>query len=376
VAGADGAVALAHGHATGGLESTLVISLLWLWTTALALDEWFKYAQEPATFSADFWNKYDYTTIGLTFTALVLRLLSVNVAVEVLAFSVLLIWCRLFKYLQLSQTIGLLVIMIQEMFNDIALWVLVSIVFLGAFTVSFVAISDPHAVEHSEFDHPLTTPVWAMLGTFDVAEVHSWNTQIGQVMLYTYLVISQIVLVNLLIAMMGYTFGAIKDNSEEEWKFVRLRSVLEAAERMSPVPPPFNLPQTLLRALRSLVWARLPQACREQLGRCVESLGGSRGFSPIDDECSREAGMAAAKRAKQKVAKRLLLKLKKSEEEGEASVKRNEVALGRLLELVRSQQATLDKLVGAAWLGGVVTSTATRSAEVRESVSKSARGVS
>ena len=134
-------------HDGGGLESVRTDAAMWIWTIALALDEWYKYAQEPSTFQADFWNKYDYLTLCMTFGSLTTRLFSLTLSVEILAFSVLLIWCRLFKYLQLSQTIGLLVIMIMEMFNDIALWVLVSIIFIGAFTTAFVAISDPTHIE-------------------------------------------------------------------------------------------------------------------------------------------------------------------------------------------------------------------------------------
>ena len=48
---------------------------------------------------------------------------------------------RLFKFMQSDYTIGVLVIMIMKMLNDIYMWTLVSLVFLGGFTVAFVAIS-------------------------------------------------------------------------------------------------------------------------------------------------------------------------------------------------------------------------------------------
>lgn len=74
--------------------------------------------------------------------------------------------------------------------------------------------------------------------------MHDWNPNVGQLMLWSYLVVSNIVLVNLLIAMMGDTYGTIKEKADEEWKFGRLRSVVEANERMHPLPPPLNLPIT------------------------------------------------------------------------------------------------------------------------------------
>ena len=322
-------------HDGGGLESVRTDAAMWIWTIALALDEWYKYAQEPSTFQADFWNKYDYLTLCMTFGSLTTRLFSLTLSVEILAFSVLLIWCRLFKYLQLSQTIGLLVIMIMEMFNDIALWVLVSIIFIGAFTTAFVAISDPTHIETSD-DHPLTVPIWAMLGTYDKNEVSRWNESIGEIMLGTYLVISQIVLVNLLIAMMGYTFGAIKENADEEWKFGRLRSVLEASERMSPLPPPFNLPQTSFALMHRMLWADLHPAIKS---RILWLFG--QDFETLTDE-DESYDYAAAKKAKQKVAKRLLLKLRKQEEEEGPGI------AGALAEIKEQNERFVDMLQAQA----------------------------
>ena len=280
-------------HEGGGLEKTSTDLMVWVWTIALALDEWFKYARDPYTFSMDFWNKYDYGCIFATFFALTMRFFSIKFAVEVMAFVVVLIWCRLFKYLALNQDIGLLVIMIMEMFNDIALWTLVSLVFLGAFTVAFVAISDPFVL-HGSPDHPLTVPLWAMLGTFDVHEVQKWNPSIGAPLLWSYVVVAQIILVNLLIAMMGHTFGVIKDRADEEWKYGRLAAVTAAKERMHSLPPPLNLPITAMAFVRSALVS-------------LQILDKASGGADTYD-------YARAKKAKQKVARKLMLKFKRVSE--------------------------------------------------------------
>lgn len=238
-----------------------------------------------------------------------MRFWSLELEVELLSFALLLIWCRIFKYLTSNQSIGLLVIMIMNMFKDIALWALVSGIFLAAYTVAFVTISDPDEVDYNA-DTPLMTPIWAMFGSFDNHEVHTWNQHAGQILLWTYLVVSNIVLVNLLIAMMGDTYGVIKDKADEEWKFGRLLSVVESTERMSPVPPPLNLPITLSLFL----WRNfLTEGMREGLKQTAVGRAFASGDKEENDPVFLKA-LEVAQMRKRKVARRLLLALQASQE--------------------------------------------------------------
>ena len=77
------------------------------------------------------------------------------------------------------------------------MWFAISSVVLVAFTVAFVSITNPYILEDSG-NHPITAPLWALLGSYDLEEVHDWNQSIGKPMLWLYLVISNVVLVNLL----------------------------------------------------------------------------------------------------------------------------------------------------------------------------------
>ena len=147
-----------------------------------------------------------------------------------MCFAVVLVWCRLFKYLQLDYNLGVLVIILTRMMKDIAMWFTISAIVLIAFTVAFVSITNPYIVEDSG-NTPLYAPLWALLGSYDLEEVHDWNPSIGKVMLWLYLVVSNVMLINLLIAMMGYTFSEVKDQADREWKFGRLRSIIEVNER-------------------------------------------------------------------------------------------------------------------------------------------------
>ena len=48
-------------------------------------------------------------------------------------------------------------------------------------------------------------PLWAMLGQFEPADIKVWAGVLGQDLLWMYVMVSNVLLVNLLIAMMGDT---------------------------------------------------------------------------------------------------------------------------------------------------------------------------
>ena len=47
------------------------------------------------------------------------------------------------------------------------------------------------------------TPLWAMLGWFEPGDIDAWAGQRGKTLLWMYVMVSNVLLVNLLIAMMG-----------------------------------------------------------------------------------------------------------------------------------------------------------------------------
>ena len=178
-----------------------------------------------------------------------------------------------------------------------------------AFTVAFVSIANPYVIE-DDGAHPLHAPIWAMLGSYDLDEVHDWNESIGKPMMWVYLVVSQVVLVNLLIAMMGNTFSEVYADADREWKFTRLRSAIEVTERFAALPPPLNLPltaYTLSTYLRQRAF--YPAAAKQwrTFGAAKMSMN-----SAAKDEEALE--MKEGKKIKARVALKLKLALKRQEE--------------------------------------------------------------
>ena len=141
---------------------------------------------KPATFDLDLWNKYDYTVLGATCVAIAIRTVENVTDVYrfdlmaaqhvILAINNLLVWCRLLQYFSSSRSIGVLLIMIIEMISDMAVWILITLVFMFAFMVTFYSISeapDPY--------QPMLVPVWAMYGEFDTEQMAEWSPFFGQV---------------------------------------------------------------------------------------------------------------------------------------------------------------------------------------------------
>ena len=95
--------------------------------------------------------EYDYVVLSMTSTALCFRFIGLattwhlinydRIQHSILAINNLLVWCRVLQYYSSNKSIGVLIIMIIEMMQDMAIWILLSIVFMLAFMVSFYSIA-------------------------------------------------------------------------------------------------------------------------------------------------------------------------------------------------------------------------------------------
>jgi len=111
------------------------------------------------------------------------------------------------------------------------------------FQVSFMALS----IELGNNPWTLAIDGGSFMGAF-YAVIGLWGTTMdtlrathfGTFLISVYAVVAQVILVNLLIAMMGDTFSTVKANSDVEWKYCRLLFTIDQSLR-SFQPPPFNL---------------------------------------------------------------------------------------------------------------------------------------
>ena len=121
-------------------------ALLLLWTMSICLDEFYKWAVLPSTFTVDSWRLYNYFYLSTTLAGFTLRAtISPELGHVVLCFNCVVGWLRVLQDLTLARGLGVLVIMIQSMISDIVLWFLVTLLFVGGFMVAFRALADPQA---------------------------------------------------------------------------------------------------------------------------------------------------------------------------------------------------------------------------------------
>jgi hypothetical protein len=119
---AAGGHAAALAHHGGGLENSKLDAILWIWTIASCLDEFYKYAMNPKSFQASGWNQFDYLTFAVVQLGLTVRFVSLERSVETECFAVILVWVRILKFLQLDYNLGVLVIILMRMTKDIVVW--------------------------------------------------------------------------------------------------------------------------------------------------------------------------------------------------------------------------------------------------------------
>ena len=79
-----------------------------------------------------------------------------------------------------------------------------------------------------------------------------WANTLVKIVFGTYLVITFIVLLNLLIAMMEHTYDRIQEESDLEWKFGRAK-LFRNMKKTSPTPTPLNMFAKLFVYLKVLI---------------------------------------------------------------------------------------------------------------------------
>merc|ERR1719502_144589 len=97
-------------------------------------------------------------------------------------------------------------------------------------------------------DGPFLRPFWGLVGDFERDKVEEYFSDaanpervVAPVMLFMYMIISSIILVNLLIAQMSSKFEKIMNDANVLWLQELVQMILEFKDDRDPVPPPFNV---------------------------------------------------------------------------------------------------------------------------------------
>ncbi|XP_070579638.1 transient receptor potential cation channel subfamily M member-like 2 [Ptychodera flava] len=212
---------------------------------------------------SEVWNRFDLAMYLLFAVSLVLRLVlppskfstaRVMYCVTFIAFCV-----RLLHMGFVFKEVGPKIIMIIKMIKDLTYFLFILIVFIAGFGIANEAILYPNMEPHFHLMvRSLYKPYWQLYGELFLEEIeglvenetcyedprfmnvcpqveeYRW---VAPTLTAIYMLISNILLINLLIAMFSFTFQRVQDNAEVIWRFYRFGLISEYQDRPTLAPP-------------------------------------------------------------------------------------------------------------------------------------------
>ncbi|XP_022096930.1 transient receptor potential cation channel subfamily M member 2-like isoform X2 [Acanthaster planci] len=282
--------------------------ILMIWVVTLLFEELRELVQEDCDswkgrFEAwlwGYWNIVDLVALVMFATGMALRYTHMlTVARIVLALDLIVFYLRILQFFSANKFLGPKLIMIVKMTMDIVTFICILFVFLVAYGVAFQSILYPN--EQNSLDivkGVLYQPYFQLYGMLFLEELHRndcdsiasnmttpttqpcpENSWFGTVVLAFYLFISNIMLLNLLIAMFNYTFTTVQDNTDTYWKFQRFELVKEYHRRPVLAPPFIVFAHVYL-----LVRAFLHHTCTFYSEKPRGSSNAMRKYIHINDE--------------------------------------------------------------------------------------------
>ncbi|KAM9391623.1 transient receptor potential cation channel subfamily M member 4-like [Pholidichthys leucotaenia] len=212
----------------------------------------------------DVWNKCDLTAISLFILALCCRMFpwSYNFGRAVMAVDFMVFTLRLIHIFAIHKQLGPKIIILGKMMKDVFFFLFFLAVWLMAYGVANQALLysyDPRP--KWIFRRVFYRPYLHIFGQIPINEMDAdvldincttnssavdrggdpcpspYANGLVVILLVIYLLFTNIVLVNLLIAMFSYTFSKVQERSDTYWKFQRYNLIVEYHSRPHLAPP-------------------------------------------------------------------------------------------------------------------------------------------
>ncbi|KAL4833984.1 hypothetical protein H8958_014179 [Nasalis larvatus] len=283
---------------------------IYLWLFSLVCEETRQFFYDPdeyglmkkaALYFSDFWNKLDVGAILLFVAGLTYRLIPATLypGRVILSLDFILFCLRLMHIFTVSKTLGPKIIIVKRMMKDVffflfllAVWVVsfgvakqailihnerrVDWLFRGAVYHSYLTIFGqiPGYIDGVNFNPEHcspngTDPYKPKCPESDVTQQRpafpEWLTVL---LLCLYLLFTNILLLNLLIAMFNYTFQQVQEHTDQIWKFQR-HDLIEEYHSRPAAPPPFILLSHLQLFIKRVI-LKTPAKRHKQLKNKLE----------------------------------------------------------------------------------------------------------
>ena len=211
--------------------------------------------------------------------------------------TLLLCWIQVLDFLAFHPLFGPWAIIIGECLMDVGKFVVVLALFVMGYSMLASTMNQPFGYPSDYINDPELNPdnlsqkdlfrkmaseednnpivmfeihFFALFGITDYGEVmaskylQGWTFYLFKVIFATYMTLTVIVLINLLIAMMSDTYCRIQEKSDIEWKF-GLAKLIRNMQRTNVAPSPLNLFTTWLVLLRKRFLERKHEKMRAQI---------------------------------------------------------------------------------------------------------------
>ncbi|XP_075054579.1 transient receptor potential cation channel subfamily M member 2-like [Mixophyes fleayi] len=277
--------------------------ILYVWVFSLLCEELRQLFYDPdrrgfviksVQYISEFWNQVDTLALALFTVGLICRLFrtdTVYLGRVVLSLDFMIFCIRLMDMCTVSKVLGPKITILRRMVKDIFFFFFLLAIWIVAYGVTKQAILTTNETRLDWiFRNVVYDPYLTLFGQIpsDVDSLNFDPTKCSQngtnpsmpkcvyndgsgnalfpewltiILLCLYLLIANILLLNLLIAMFSYTFGEVESHTDEVWKFYRF-SLIKEFNECPAAPPPFILFTHLYLMLKYAICGRPAQGHR------------------------------------------------------------------------------------------------------------------
>jgi len=184
-----------------------------------------------------------------------------TVARIIFATDVIIFIVRLLQIFSVNKNLGPKLVMIRKMLHDLKYFIFILAIFIIGYGIAFQSVRFPNTAFGKAVIGVLNKPYWQMYGELFIEEVledqkncstgqpiclaggddepcsSDYGKYVAPIYMALYMLFTNILLLNLLIAIFNYTFEKVQDASDKVWKFQRYELILEYHDRPTFIPP-------------------------------------------------------------------------------------------------------------------------------------------
>lgn len=193
------------------------------------------------------------------------RLEMIFIRNQFFAYALLLCFVQLLDFLTFHHLFGPWAVIIRDLLKDLMRFLVILLIFMLGFTLHLAAIyqhvyspemensslgtgsgaggQQDYSMSPLDMFELLFFSLFGLVDPDNLPQIHrspQWVINMAKVVFGTYMMVTLIVLINLLIAMMSDTYQRIQQMSDTEWKFGRAK-LIRNMNKTSATPSPLNL---------------------------------------------------------------------------------------------------------------------------------------